>query len=64
MKEYYYLQRPLGGKNKKNRLMILKNIVGNGKVTIIVYLRRQDKYIESMCNQLIKMGIIHYKKTV
>ena len=36
----------------------------NEKVTIIVYLRRQDKYLESMYAEKIKRGVINSKSTI
>ena len=36
----------------------------NEKITIIVYLRRQDKYLESMYAEEIKHGLINSKSTI
>ncbi len=45
---------------KQERLRELKEI--GVTVKVIVYLRRQDEYLDSLCNQLIKTGLLSFEK--
>lgn len=45
---------------KQERLRELKEL--GVIVKIIVYLRRQDDYLDSLCNQLIKTGLLSFEK--
>lgn len=48
-----------GVDDKSLRLKMLKEL--DIKIVVLVYLRRQDKYIDSMCNQLIKSGRLSFE---
>ena len=48
-----------GSGRKERKLSLLKEL--NVKIKVIVYLRRQDKYLDSLFNQLVKQDHFYYE---
>lgn len=46
---------------EKYRIERLASVLKEHQVTIVAYVRRQDKYLESLYNQLIKTSFMRYK---
>jgi hypothetical protein len=46
---------------EKYNIKRLESIIAPHQITIVAYIRRQDKYLESLYNQLIKTSFMRYK---